>query len=743
MKSKLKKKLVYFLILLIIVSSVVILYAVSPSVFSGDITELAIATNAGVSCKSWTSIIESDVAGNKITYSPITVNFPVNTQFNVLSTKTGNTLSLLDPSTNVECRPLSSAFTDFNLVGGTVRTTFYGLQDNGQWITLKTVDRNISTISKPVLNQKQINPTGTITGTEINSKLTSSKEFFTTQVKIIVNANFVFKGKSTGTLVNSGTAVMSNVVYVKLYNPVTNPTPSTSTVVKLTSLSATSFDLKNYQSSTISLTVTGELPSWKDTEGVPYVEIVDPNRHVLGKYQMNVKKLLSSSTNTWEFKAVNINIPKSPQGTWNVYMHSNGDIRKISSVLPSTDVKTFNIYDTSGTSQPSPVPVPTTQCMKLTSGQEICLGDDEFKSGGVCYAKSLQWCIDYHNEIISNPHDIPKTELGTASAFIAYKLTFDQGGIAKGIIPEDKSISVDFEPLSFVAVPNKVAEKLQTVTLINSIDTSLLGASNISNLIVNTKFNILVDGGDATGDVQLNSAQLKRLGAYTTARDVYLMNQLVLNSVDISNFLSGVELTDGQNITLQSTSDGTFDVTNTSGTHKGSFTGLIFTYDLQYTSDENINPEACEGLSGQELLDCRGSDPDNCVDLVDVIGDEHCRYKEGSTGGYCQGLTPTECADQGKNGFTPTDNPICDAFGIGCNPSGEGSDILECPNGSFASKDTSGKSICLDNTKRTLVDPLNTIADIASGLDIQLIVIIFLAFLFIVLMLILAKRRRK
>ena len=742
MKSKFKKKLAYFVIVSVIISSISIMFLISDS-FSGEIVELSLVQNTSVSCKSWTGITESDVAGNKITYSPITINFPAYTQFNVLSTKTGNTLSLLDPGTFVECKSLSSAFTDFNLVGGTVRTTFYGLQDNGQWITLKTVDRNISTISKSVLNQKQIIPTGAITGTEINSKLTSSKEFFTTQVKIIVNANFVFKGKSTGTLVNSGTAVMSNVVYVKLYNPITNPTPSTSIVVKLTSLSASSFDLKNYQSSTISLTAIGELPAWKDTEGVPYVEIVDPNRHVLGKFPMNVKKLLSSSTNTWEFKAVNINIPKSPQGTWNVNMHSNGDVRKISSILPSTDVKTFNIYDTSGTSQPSPVPVPTTQCMKLTSGQEICLSDDEFKSGGVCYAKTLQWCIDYHNEIISNPYIIPKTELGTASAFIAYKLTFDQGGIDSGLVPNDKSLLVDFEPLSFVGVPKQVTEKLQSVTLINSIDTSLLGASNISNLIVNTKFNVLVDGNDAIGDIPLNSAQLKRLGAYTTARDSYLMNQIVLNSADITRFLSSVELSDGQNITLQSTSDGTFDVTNTSGTHKGSFTGLIFIYDLKYTSDENFNPDPCKGLSGESLLSCRGGDPNNCVDFIAIQGDENCNIKEPQTGGDCQGLTPTECANKGKNGFTPTDNPLCDAFGIGCNPTGQGSDIIECPNGSFASKDTAGKSICLDNTKRTLVDPLNTITDIASGLDIQLIVIIFLVFLFIVLILVLAKRRRK
>ena len=735
--KKATKKLAYLVILIVsifLVSGIVVLASHS---FSGEITELSLVQNAGVSCKAWSYFIDTDITGEKRTYGAVTVSFPVFAQYNVLS-GTGKTMQILDTSAYVECKPSTVPIANFNLIGGTVKTSFYGTTENGQSVLLKQVDRNISTVSQSVLNQKQIIPTGSISGTEINSKLTSSQETFSTKIKVIVDAQFQFKQYNT--LVNSGHAVIQASVPIKLYNPIKSPVPSTSTVVDLKSLSQTVFDLKNYKTSSMIVTAKGELPQWRDLEGIPYVKLIDPNNKIVGTFLMSYKKLINSATSTYEFSTTNLVIPKSPLGIWKVEMHSNNDIRKLSSSIPSTDVLILKTYDSSTVTPPTPVP--TTQCMKLTSGQEICLTDDEFKLGGVCYAKQLQWCIDYHNEIISNPHDIPKTELGTASAFIGYKLTFDQGGIAKGIIPETQ-LQVDFEPLSFVAVPNQVAEKLQTVTLINSIDTSLLGASNISNLIINTKFNILVDGNDVTGDIQLNSAQLKRLGAYTTARDSYLMNQVVLNSADVSRFLSDVELTDGQNITLQSVSDGTFDVTNTSGTHHGSFTGLIFTYDLQYISDENFNPEPCKGLSGEEKLICNGGDPNNCVDYVDIIGDENCNTKEGSTGGYCQGLTPTECANQGKNGFTPTDNPLCDAFGIGCNPTGQGSDIIECPNGSFASKDTTGKSICLDNTKRTLVDPLNTISDIANGLDIQLIVIIFLAFLFIVLILVLAKRRRK
>jgi hypothetical protein len=740
MNNKFKKRLVYLILSLLVVSSITLIYVLSSNVFSGEIVELAIATNAGVSCKSWTGVIESDVAGNKISYNPFTVNFPVVTQFNsILSTKTGNTLSLLDTSAFVECKPLSSSFTDINLVGGTVRTTFYGLQENGQWITLKTVDRNISTVAKPVLNQKQIIPTGAITGTEINSKLTSSKEFFITQVKSTVNANFIFKGKSTGTLINTGSGTMSSIIYVKMYNPITTPTPSTSTVVKLVSLSPVQFNLNDYVGKTLSLTVTGQLPEWKDSEGIPYVEIIDPLRHSIGKFPMSSKKLVSSTTNTYEFKAININIPKSPVGNWQVYMHSNADVRKLSANLPSSDVKTFSIL---GLVQ-SPTPVPTTGCITLSNNnQEICLGDDEFKQGGVCYGKSLQQCADVLNEVISGDHSSTSGEL-SASAFISYKLTYDQGGTDVGQVPKDGSISVDFVPLNFVASPKGIDEKLQTVTLIQSIDTKAIPKTQITNLNINTKFNILVDGTQVTQDTPLNTSQLKKLGVYSTLRDYYMMNQIILNSNEIKQMLQGIVLSEGQTVTLQSVSDGTFDISTLGASNQGSFVGLTFTYDLRYVSDENFNPDPCKGLSGEALLQCQGGDPDNCVDLVDVIGDEHCSTKEGSTGGSCQGLTPQQCADQGKSGFEDSDDPLCVLFGTCDNPKGESKPVIFCPNGSFATKDQQGNQYCVDNTTREKVTPINSIPDIESFLSIELIVIIILGLLFIVLLVVLVKRRRK
>ena len=719
--------------------------------YSNEIAELALITPTNYSCKAWSYFIDTDVTGAKKQYGANTVNFPSFTKLDVLS-GSGKTMKSVEAITRTECSTTSSA-TDIYLIGGTVKTSFFGKGENGQYVFLKQVDRTISSTPQLVLQKNQPKtvslPTGLITPVEISSKLTSSQEIFFTTLQVTVDVNLKFSQSGKLFTTNSGSGIMKNGIPIKIYNPVKSPVPSTSTVVDLKQLSQSVFDLKDYKTRSLAFTAKGELPQWKSSEGIPYVKVIDPNGKTIGTFLMSYSKLLNSATNTYEFTTTNLVIPKSPLGIWKIEMHSNNDVRKLSATLPSTDIMIVKILDTTPIIVTPPIvvppPIPTTQCMKLTSGQDICLGDDEFKSGGACYNFDLRQCVIILNQAISTPHIIPKTELGTASAFIGYKLTFDQGGIAKGIIPQDMSLSVDFEPLSFVAVPNQVAEKLQTVTLINSIDTSLLGASNISNLVVNTKFNILVDGNDAIGDIPLNSAQLKRLGVYTTAKDSYLMNQIVLNSADISRFLSGIELSDGQNITLQSVSDGTFDVTNTSGTHHGSFTGLTFTYDLQYTPDENFNPDPCKGLSVESLLSCRGGDPNNCVDFIAIQGDENCNTKEQQTGGSCQGLTSTECAKQGKNGGLEgiTNNPLCDAFGIGCNPTGQGSDVVECPNGSFASKDTTGKSICLDNTKRTLVDPLNTITNIANGLDTQLIIIVFLVVLFIILMLMLVKRRRK
>ena len=203
--------------------------------------------------------------------------------------------------------------------------------------------------------------------------------------------------------------------------------------------------------------------------------------------------------------------------------------------------------------------------------------------------------------------------------------------------------------------------------------------------------------------------------------------------------LSDITLADGSLVTLQAVTDGTFDVSTSSGTKKGAFSGLTFTYDLRYSVDD-ITVDPCKGLAGEELLSCRGGDPNNCVDMVEVVGDEHCRYKQGSTGGTCEGLTPTECAQQGNNNLIPTVNPLCDAFGIGCNPTGKGSQVIECPNGSFPSKDESGKQICVDNTTRNPVDPLN-LPDV-SFLTFETYVIIFLVFVFVILIILLLKRKK-
>ena len=751
MKKKYKSMLVYFAILIPVVVSLVLLLVLQPDFFSGEVAELALVKNAGVSCKAWSYFIDIDIADNKRVYGAKTVNFPIYQKYDILSPGSGKTMKMLDTSTYVECTKTTVTVSKLELVGGVVRTSFYGKQENGQWIALKTVERNVSTVPLLVLDKKQIIPSGYITAGEINSKMTSSTEVFSTSVKVVVDANLQFKQYG---LVNTGSAFIESIVPIKIYNQVKTPTVSTSNVVDLKTVSPSVFDLKNYKTTPMTVTVLGQLPQWKDSEGVPYVEIFDPTNKSIGKYPMTSKKLISSSTNTYEFQPISLTIPKSPLGIWKIIMHSNGDVRKLSSTIPSTDTMILKTLD-STIITPTPTPTPTPDCITLAnSAQQICIGDDEFKSGGVCYQKSLQQCADILNDSISTPHDIPPVDL-TASAFLAYKLSFDQGSTDIGTIPEDGSIAVDFTsdsaPLSFVASPKGIEEKLQTVSLIHSIDTKSLKA-HISNLVANTKFSMMVDGVEIPDQITLTSSQLKKLGAYSPARDYYLMNQLTLSSADIKQFLSGMDLVDGQMITLQSVTDGTFDVSTVDGMKKGSFSDLIFMYDLRYSSDAVVPPEEspepsepCEGLSGESLLQCRGGDPNNCVDNIDIIGDENCNIKEPQTGGDCAGLTPEQCLAQGKtgsDGFTEPGIDLCSVFGFCSNPDGSGSPVIVCPNGSFASKDTGGNQICIDNTTRNPVNPLNSIPNIVNNLDINMIILISVVLL-IVLIIVLAKRRIK
>src|SRR3990167_10422176 len=251
MKKKYKSMLVYFAILISVVVSLVLLLVFQPDSFTGEVAELALVKNAGVSCKAWSYFIDIDIADNKRVYGPKTVNFPIYQNYDILSPGSGKTMKMLDTSTYVECTPTVVAVSKLELVGGVVRTSFYGKQENGQLILLKTVERNVSTIPMLVLDKKQIIPSGYITGSEINSKMTSSTEIFVTSVKVVVDANLQFKQYG---LTNTGSVFIDSTVPIKIYNPVKTPTVSTSNVVDLKIVSPSVFDLKDYKTRSMSVT---------------------------------------------------------------------------------------------------------------------------------------------------------------------------------------------------------------------------------------------------------------------------------------------------------------------------------------------------------------------------------------------------------------------------------------------------------------------------------------------------------
>lgn len=755
MKSKSKK---YLFLLALIVSSVGFIGVIffTPSEFSGEVEQLSLTKNSGMNCKSWSSVTDTDVNGLSSTYSPITDNFDVYTNFNVLSPKSGNVMELLDTSSYVECSPVGSYVKDFYLVGGTVKTTFYGLQENGQWITLKTVDRTISSgIQQSVYNKAQKIPSGSIYGSEINQKLTSSKEYFTTSVRVIVTSNFNFKSTATGNLLNTGGSSVSNTVPIKLYNQIIIPTQSTSTEVKLLSVSPSSFDLVNYGTSLLSVTISGQLPQWKDTEGYPNVYIYDSDRKLFGKYPMTIKQLVDSSTNTYKFTASQIKLPKAPLGYWQAEMHSNGDIRKVSFGVPSVDSILFKIYDstpkttTPTTTQPQNSLDLKNQCNAngktwtvYPTSNKASFCDIGFKvsNGNLCLTKNGDTGICTEFDPVGNPRP-PEQGYDAINAFIAYKLTFDQGGVVSDVVPKDDSIKITFTGLDLIGNPKSLDEKFQTMTLVQTFNTEKF-TGQISNVNTDTKLEMFVDSIPIENKITLNSNQLKKINAFSLDKKFYVVNHIILSTEDISQILksNGYHFTgepdsklivDGQQIKIQTKTSGTFDAVINSVGKKAAFADLIFEYDLKFVNSFQ-DPDKCKGLSGEALLTCQGGDPDNCVDFVDVVGDEHCKTKEQQTGGTCYGLTPTQCAAKGKSNDNLTDDTTCSLLGT-CekNPSGSPGTVGLCLAGETSTQ-------CLDRIKSLLpvtVPGVNLFDPVVIGL-------LLLGILIIVVIIVMLKRRK-
>jgi len=324
--------------------------------FEGEVAPLSIlsTTDTGVqNCRIWNVMTEIGINNERRTYSPNTRTFDIFTTNELISaSSTVGTIRLIDTTARVRCDlvdPLSGV--TFRMVGGQVTTSFYATQENGQETFIKKVTRNITTISRDVINRDSIIPTGTILADEIDAKLTSTDENYITRIRAEVTANMLFRGSETGTTSLSGQGIVQGIIVVKVHNEILDPPQPISNVVDLTSVTGgnagtDTIDIAK-EFSTIFIKVRGQLPQWSASEGVPNYDIFKPDgRLFASNVLMNIAVLIDSRTNLYQFTDASFSIGTSPQtGFWKVEMHSNQDIRKTDIGLPQIDTKVFKVVN--------------------------------------------------------------------------------------------------------------------------------------------------------------------------------------------------------------------------------------------------------------------------------------------------------------------------------------------------------------------------------------------------------------
>jgi len=294
---------------------------------------------------------EVGINNERRTYSPVTRTFDILTTNELISASSRvGTIKLIDTSARVRC-DLAISDTSFRMVGGQVTTSFYATQENGQETFIKKVTRNITTISRDVVNRDSIIPTGTISADEIDTKLTSTDENYVTRIRAEITANMLFTSSRTGTTPLSGQGIVQGIIAVKVHNEILDPPQPTSNVVDLTSVTGgnagtDTIDIAK-EFSTIFIKVRGQLPQWSASEGVPNYDIFLPDgRLFASNVLMNIAVLIDSRTNTFQFTDASFSIGTNPQtGFWKVEMHSNQDIRKTDTGLPQIDTKVFKVIN--------------------------------------------------------------------------------------------------------------------------------------------------------------------------------------------------------------------------------------------------------------------------------------------------------------------------------------------------------------------------------------------------------------
>lgn len=205
---------------------------------------------------------------------------------------------------------------------------------------------------------------------------------------------------------------------------------------------------------------------------------------------------------------------------------------------------------------------------------------------------------------------------------------------------------INFENDRFVTMLIQPIIKLDQSTQFLNPGTSSLIYKGLIILPSGKELEIPGFGTSGSNKLTKDSSQYIHLPPVEMTSD--MISSVLRNSKDVSQ-------TNPTDVTLNIRIDGSFDFTDSQtskklqGVLKDAGFAYFITFDPKIVDDPNKEP--CQGLSGQELVDCIGI---KCGQ--NTADDAYCTPEPGASGGYCEGLTLQQCIDKGKDAPT-TDAP--------------------------------------------------------------------------------------
>jgi len=565
--------------------------------------------NQGFNCKIWGSVDDIDVKNQKTTYGQQTVNFKPSITFSIISMQSGNELKLLNTNGNLQCSAVTGVpkTLTMNLVGGRATTFWYGIDGNGEQKLIKTVIQDIPSTERSALTKVTL-PQNSLSASEINAKITSSKSTYITKITAYTDYELKFRGSGTVNKIQTTKQTISISIPEKLFNEKFIPEKPLNQVVKLSSISPSVININDYTNKgRITIDITGTLEQWRESEGVPFAEIYQPDRSLFAKIPLNIKKLISPTTSIWEFRAISINIPENAQlGTWQIIMHSNNDVRKNQLGNPSADIRTFLVKNT------SPIPLSPTTPDPLIPASDPDISLKSF----------IAYEINLEGGSISGV--LPKVELFDVSIIPKATLTGELQGTDKRVVELQLRPQIDFTSVSQKIIP--------------------------SNAKFDHTYDLLVNGVEKIKDSKFTSRQLSLSNIMTTTK-YYQISYISINPIEMIKKIQENEpvfvLNDGDTVTFLMKISGSMDIDVNGKESTIGISGMTYSYDM--INIENIDDDPCKGLSGQPAIDCKGKtvpEPSQCEAplIAKFIRDnEYACVDPRSSSGECEGLTSAEC----------------------------------------------------------------------------------------------------